>query len=80
MSKLNTAERKALPTKVFGLPEERGYPLEDAGHARAALSRAKANATPEQQKKIKAKIHRMYPGMRVAGDPSKMSSLSSMAA
>jgi hypothetical protein len=73
MAKLTTADRKALPTKVFGLPEERKYPIEDAAHGRAALSRAAHNATPAQQTKIKRKVHAMYPGMQ-------MKSLSSMAA
>jgi len=79
MPKLTTKARKALPTKVFGLPEERAYPLEDASHARNALSRAAANATPAQQARIRRKVHVLYPGMRVAGDPSKLCSLSAMA-
>lgn len=41
MGKLDAAERKDLPSKDFGLPAERKYPVEDAGHAVAAKSRAK---------------------------------------
>ena len=78
MAKLTAAERHKLPEKVFGLPEERAYPMEDKGHARAALSRAAANATPAQQARIKAKARVLYPGMRVAGDPGRMMSLSAM--
>ncbi len=80
MAKLDTAERNALPKKVFGLPDKRSYPMEDKAHARAALSRASANATPAQQKQIKAKAKRMYPGMHVGGDPGKMRSLACMVA
>jgi hypothetical protein len=75
---LNAAQRKALSTKVFGLPEKRAYPMEDKTHARAAMSRASANATPAEQKRIRAKAHRMYPGMASGMDASKMHSLSSM--
>ena len=34
--KLNTEERRDLPTNVFGLPERREYPMPDAAHVRAA--------------------------------------------
>ncbi len=77
MAKLTAAERNKLPAKVFALPG-RHYPIEDASHARAALSRAAANASPAQQKTIRAKVAKKYPGMQVAGDPSKTCSLSSM--
>jgi hypothetical protein len=78
MAKLTTKERKGLPTKVFGLPEKRAYPMEDKAHAKAALSRAAANATPAEDQRIKAKAKRMYPGMAVAGDAGKLHSLSGM--
>lgn len=83
MAKLTTAARAALPKKVFGLPEKApgsgSYPIEDAGHARAAL-RLAHNASPANQKRIKAKVHRMYPGMGAPSGAGKMHSLSSMAA
>lgn len=78
MAKLTAAERNSLPKKVFGLPEERAYPMEDKAHARAALSRASAHATPGQKKRIAAKAQRMFPGMHQAMDPGKMRSLSGM--
>lgn len=34
--KLNTEERRELPTGDFGLPERREYPMPDAVHVRAA--------------------------------------------
>ena len=39
--KLTSAERRALPDSVFGLPEKREYPMPDRGHAIAAKARAK---------------------------------------
>ena len=77
--KLTTAERKKLPTAVFGLPENRKYPIPDKNHAKAALSRAAANATPAEQKKIRAKVHKLFPGIAQGSDPSKTRSLASMA-
>ena len=34
--RLDTAERRALPDSVYGLPERREYPMPDAAHVRAA--------------------------------------------
>lgn len=34
--KLNTEERRELPSSEFGLPERREYPMPDAVHVRAA--------------------------------------------
>lgn len=59
--RLTAADRHALPKSDFGLPGQRKYPLPDANHARAALSRAAANATPSQQDEIRAKVHRKFP-------------------
>jgi len=40
MSKLDTAERKAIPTSEFALPSQRKYPIEDKAHAANAKARA----------------------------------------
>jgi len=37
---LSSAERRALPAKEFGLPQQRKYPITDRGHAIAAKGRA----------------------------------------
>lgn len=63
MAKLTTKARKAIPSDKFALPGRR-YPIENASHARAALSRASANATPAEQKIIRAKVKRRYPGIK----------------
>jgi hypothetical protein len=62
---LTAARRKALPKSEFALPEKNGYPVDTAARGRAALSRAEQFASPEQKKKIKAKVKREYPGMEV---------------
>jgi hypothetical protein len=41
MAKLDAKERKNIPAAKFAGPD-RSYPVEDKGHARAALSRASA--------------------------------------
>lgn len=62
MSKLTAQARRELPAKDFAGPG-RSYPIQDANHARAALSRASQNATPELKAKITAKVRRKYPDM-----------------
>ena len=42
MAKLDAATRNALPSKDFAEPKERKFPINDASHARDALSRASA--------------------------------------
>lgn len=64
MAKLGSKERNSLPGSDFALPG-RKYPIEDKGHAKAALSRGAANATPEELAKIKRKVMGRYPGMKV---------------
>lgn len=66
MAKLNAAKRNALPSGDFAGPD-RSYPINDASHARNALSRASANAAPALQAKIKAKVRSRYPGIHVGG-------------
>lgn len=66
MAKLKAKTRNAMPAKSFALPGKRKYPIEDAGHARAALSRAAHNATPAEQKTIRSAVARKFPAMKVA--------------
>lgn len=63
MSKLDASQRNALPAKDFALPAERKYPVEDAGHAAAAKSRAaqmlkRGTISQAQYDKICAKADR----------------------
>lgn len=39
MAELTEHERANLPDEVFGLPEKRAYPMQNASHARNALAR-----------------------------------------
>lgn len=62
--KLNAAARKALPQSDFALPGGH-YPIEDQGHAQAALSEASQHASPAQQSIIRQKVRSRYPDMLV---------------
>ena len=74
MAKLTSARRRALPSSIFALPG-RHYPLNDKSHAKNALSRASADATPAQQATIKRKVHRLYPSIHIGGKAGKMGDL-----
>ena len=37
MAKLNAKERKSLPDSLYGLPEDRKYPMPDESHVRSAI-------------------------------------------
>jgi hypothetical protein len=51
LSKLTTAKKNSEPSKEFGLPEQRKYPMPDASHARNAKARA---SQMEHQGKLSA--------------------------
>lgn len=60
MAKLDTKERKALPTKDFAGPG-RSYPINDPNHARNALSRVSQNGSPAEKSEVRSKVHAKYP-------------------
>lgn len=62
MAKLTAAQRRALPSSAFAGPG-RSYPVNGSSHARNALSRASQYASPAEQRKIAAKVHRKYPSI-----------------
>ena len=66
MGKLNAAKRNALPSKDFAGPD-RSYPIEDPGHARAAMARASEFAGPAEEASIDRKVAAKYPSMKVKG-------------
>lgn len=70
MAILTAEDRKKLPDSAFALPGRR-YPIHNIGHARNALARAAANATPAEQATIKAKVAKRYPEIKVAGKKKK---------
>jgi hypothetical protein len=58
MGVLKAKSRNALPSKDFGLPDTRQYPIENKAHARDALARdseelAKGKLTPAQAAQIR---------------------------
>jgi hypothetical protein len=70
VAKLSSKTRNELPGSAFAGPD-RSYPIEDASHARNALARASQHASPELKAKIRAKVHRRYPNIKVEGEPAK---------
>lgn len=67
MAKLTAKRRNALPAKSFAGPD-RSYPIPDASHARNALARASQHAGPDLKAKIRAKVHRKFPGIQMKMD------------
>lgn len=67
MSKLDAKQRKALPSSDFAIaakaPGSGSYPINDASHARNALSRVAANGSPSEQARVRAKVHAKFPGI-----------------
>lgn len=57
MAKLTSKQRKALPSSDFAGPD-RSFPIEDKGHARAALGRIN-NAPAAARPKIRARAKAM---------------------
>ena len=60
---LGTKERKRLSKKSFALPGKRKYPIPDKAHARNALARVAQNGTAAEQKKVKAAVKKLFPGI-----------------
>ena len=75
MGKLTAADRKKLPPSDFARPGKGkgkngkgagAFPIEDRGHAKAALSRASAKGG-QVEKEVKAKVAKRYPGLEKKG-------------
>lgn len=62
MAELTTTGREHIKAKNFALPGGR-YPIHDAAHARAALSRISQFGSPEEKAKVRAAVHRKYPSL-----------------
>lgn len=62
MAKLTASTRNALSASDFVFPKTRKFPIQDASHARNALSRAGAKGGSVQAA-VKRKVHRKYPGI-----------------
>ena len=64
MSRLKAKTRNALPDSAFAGPG-RSYPINDMNHARNALSRASENASAELKARVRAKVHKKFPGISI---------------
>ncbi len=60
MARLSEAERHRLPNSDFAIPETRAYPIQDRGHAMAALSEVAQHGSPEEQRRVRAAVHARY--------------------
>jgi hypothetical protein len=70
MAPLDAKRRNALPARDFAGPD-RSYPIEDEAHARDALSRVSANGAPALKAKVRRRVERKYPEIKVkTGKPS----------
>ena len=77
---LTAKARQDMPRSDFALPGKGegkkgagsgSYPIPDEGHARAALSRGAANASPSELAEIKRKVHEKFPDMKIGGEKKK---------
>ena len=73
MARLTTAQRNALPASDFAGPN-RTYPIEDAGHRKAALGRVKEFGSPKLQTRVAKAVHKAAPNMS-GGHPGRMEKL-----
>lgn len=67
--RLSYAERKRMPKSEFAMPGKRdggkgGYPIPDAAHARNALARVAQFGSPEEQRRVRAKVHAAFPDIK----------------
>jgi hypothetical protein len=62
---LTAKKRKKLKRSQFALPGKR-YPVNDAAHARNALSRVSEYGSPGEKAAVKRKVKRKFPGIGLA--------------
>lgn len=62
MAKLTAKKRNALSPSSFAGPD-RSYPIEDANHARNALSRVSQFGNPALQARVRAKVKAKFPAI-----------------
>lgn len=64
MGRLDAEERSSLPKKDFAGPD-RSYPVNDANHARAAMSRVSEYGDPELKARVRRKVAEKYPDIKL---------------
>ncbi len=69
---LSAKQRQSMPKSDFALPGKGegpkgagagSYPIPDQSHARNALARVSQHGTPEEKAKVRAAVHRKFPGI-----------------
>lgn len=63
--------RKAMKSSNFALPGKKKYRVDDAPHARNALSRVAQHGTPDEKKKVRKVVKKKFPGIKVGGAKKK---------
>ena len=72
MARLTSEKRNNLSTKTFVFPKSRKYPIPDENHGRAALQRASQFGTSDVKAKVRAAVHRKFPGIKQHDETMKM--------
>jgi hypothetical protein len=63
--------RAKMSNKSFALPGKKKYRIDDAPHARNALSRVAQHGTPAEKSKVKKAVARKFPSVKVTGVKKK---------
>ena len=77
MGKLNAKQRQALPDNIFGIPEDRSYPMPDVKHVKSAITffhKAPENKKKELAKNIARRVKEL--NIKVVGNCQYMRYLS----
>ena len=63
MAKLMAKKRNSLSKSSFAEPGKRAYPINDANHARNALSRVAQNGSPAEKAQVRAAVKKKFPAI-----------------
>lgn len=68
MARLTTRQRHGLSSGEFAGPG-RSYPIPDKGHAIDALAMVSRFGSPGLKARVRAAVHRKFPGIKMAHAP-----------
>ena len=68
MAKLTAKKRNSLKSSAFAEPGKRAYPINDASHARNALSRVSQFGSSAEKAQVRSAVHAKYPSMGQMAD------------
>lgn len=66
------AGREQMPDSDFAIPERREYRIDDAAHARDALSRVVQDGSPEDIARVRAAVAKRYPNIGQASKKQRI--------